>query len=163
MISLKTNPSVRAPGPKEQQQRALAAAKANATTPPTIRAADSKQESNSMNPQTAQKSSTTSASKPAAAKPAPARRVKKKPQAKRSAARTTKASPQGIRPGTKLAIVAGLLQRAKGTTTAEVLKATGWPSVSMPQQAKAASITLKQEKDGKVTRYWDATFAPKKP
>lgn len=63
-------------------------------------------------------------------------------------------APRGIRPGSKLEIVVGLLTRPAGCTAAEVLKATEWPAVSMPQQARAAGLTLRQEKDGKVTRYW---------
>jgi len=59
----------------------------------------------------------------------------------------------GIRPGSKLEIIAGLLRRPEGCTTADVLKATEWPSVSMPQQAKAAGITLKKEKKDGVTVY----------
>lgn len=60
----------------------------------------------------------------------------------------------GVRQGTKLAIVVGLLRRPKGCTAAEVLKATGWPSVSMPQQARAAGLKLlKEKKSGEVTRY----------
>jgi len=55
--------------------------------------------------------------------------------------------------GSKLEIIIGLLKRKEGCTTADVLKATGWPAVSMPQQAKAAGLKLKKEKDGKVTRY----------
>lgn len=68
-------------------------------------------------------------------------------------AKTVKAKTTGARPGSKVELVAKLLQRPQGCTTADVLKATGWPSVSMPQQAKAAGLTLKKEKDGKVTRY----------
>jgi hypothetical protein len=59
-----------------------------------------------------------------------------------------------IRPGSKLETVVGLLTRKEGCTAADVLKATDWPAVSMPQQARAAGLTLRQEKDGKVTRYW---------
>ena len=57
------------------------------------------------------------------------------------------------RPGSKLALVADMLKRKEGCTTAEVLAATGWPAVSMPQQARAAGLTLVKEKVGKVTRY----------
>lgn len=65
-----------------------------------------------------------------------------------------KAVPLGdIRKGSKLEMVARLLQRPEGCTSADVLKATGWPSVSMPQQAKAAGLKLRQKKEGKVTRY----------
>ena len=55
---------------------------------------------------------------------------------------------------TKREIAAGLLQRPEGTTTREILDATGWPAVSVPAIAKASGLTLRQEKDGKVTRYF---------
>lgn len=54
---------------------------------------------------------------------------------------------------TKTQLIADMLRRPGGCTTAEVLKATGWPSVSMPQQAKLVGIKLIKKKDGKVTRY----------
>lgn len=58
-----------------------------------------------------------------------------------------------IRPGSKLEIIVGLLTRKEGCTAADVMSATDWPSVSMPQQAKAAGLKLKKVKDGRVTRY----------
>lgn len=61
--------------------------------------------------------------------------------------------PGGVRPGSKLEAIVGLLTRPEGCTTKDVLAATGWPSVSMPQQAKAAGLTLRKEKVGGVTRY----------
>lgn len=75
---------------------------------------------------------------------------------KTAAAKKPKAtpSPDGVRAGSKLAIVVDLLKRPEGCTGAEVLAATGWPSVSMPQQAKAAGLTLSKEKNkGEPTRY----------
>lgn len=59
----------------------------------------------------------------------------------------------GPRPGSKLAKIATMLKRPSGCTAAEVMKACDWPSVSMPQQAKAAGIRLKKEKVDGVTRY----------
>lgn len=59
----------------------------------------------------------------------------------------------GPRPGTKLAKIVGMLKRPTGCTAAEVMKACKWPSVSMPQQAKAAGLRLKKEKVHGVTRY----------
>ncbi len=59
-----------------------------------------------------------------------------------------------VRPGSKAAAIVGLLQRPEGCTTADVLNATDWPAVSMPQQAKAAGLKLRTEKEGRVTRYW---------
>lgn len=55
----------------------------------------------------------------------------------------------------KVAIIKELLLRPEGTTTEEVLKATGWPAVSMPQQAKAAKLELTKTKEkGQNTRYY---------
>lgn len=53
----------------------------------------------------------------------------------------------------KLDLIGDLLKRKDGCTTADVLAVTGWPTVSMPQQAKALGLKLKKEKDGKVSRY----------
>lgn len=79
----------------------------------------------------------------------------------RSAARRSARAPKAVpgahkipRPGSKLEIVVRLLRRPEGCTAAEIMKMTQWPSVSVPQQAKAAGLTLRQVKDGKVTRYW---------
>jgi hypothetical protein len=41
----------------------------------------------------------------------------------------------------------------KGTTTAEMLKALGWPSISMPQMAKTLGVKLEKVKEGGVTKY----------
>jgi len=54
--------------------------------------------------------------------------------------------------GSKLSIVGELL--TKGATTAEVLKATGWPSISMPAQAKALGLELVKVKEGGVFKYY---------
>lgn len=76
--------------------------------------------------------------------------VKGKTKAKGSA------PAKGIRPGSKLETIVGLLKRPEGCTTQDALKATGWPTLSFNQQAKAAGITLKKKKEGRVTRYWAA-------
>lgn len=64
--------------------------------------------------------------------------------------------PRAAREGgpTKREIAATLLQRAEGATTRDILDATGWPAVSIPSIAKASNLQLRQEKDGKVTRYF---------
>ena len=59
-----------------------------------------------------------------------------------------------VRTGSKLAIIVGLLQRAEGCTMADITAATGWKTMSFPQQAKAAGLTLRKEKDGSVSRYF---------
>lgn len=51
-------------------------------------------------------------------------------------------------------MAAQLLLRPEGTTAREILDATGWPAVSVPAIAKASKLNLRQEKDGKVTRYY---------
>jgi len=74
----------------------------------------------------------------------------------RAKSRTTvkpEAKTNGIRAGSKLEIIVGLLKRPEGCTMAEVTEAVGWKTMSFPQQAKAAGLTLKKEKDGSVTRY----------
>lgn len=59
------------------------------------------------------------------------------------------------RKGSKTEMVAKLLLRKSGTTTAEILEATGWPAVSVPALAKAAALKLRKEKEqGKPTRYY---------
>lgn len=61
------------------------------------------------------------------------------------------------RKGSKTALIGELLGRKNGCTSAEVLAATGWPAVSMPQQAKAVGVKLRKEKKpGEVTRYFAA-------
>lgn len=54
---------------------------------------------------------------------------------------------------TKADLVGGLLTKAGGTTTGEILKHTGWPSVSVPKQAKIAGLKLEKFKEGGVTKY----------
>lgn len=66
-----------------------------------------------------------------------------------------KAGNGGVRPGSKLEGVVGLLTRKEGCTTAQILELTGWPAVSVPQMAKSAGLTLRKEKTkGEPTRYW---------
>lgn len=55
----------------------------------------------------------------------------------------------------KREIVAELLLRPQGCTTADILEATGWPAVSVPQQARSSGLVLRSEKlKGSPTRYW---------
>lgn len=67
----------------------------------------------------------------------------------------TKRASNGAAHGSKTAEVARLLARAGGCTAAEVLKATGWPSVSMPALAKNIGVKLTKKKEkGSVTQYF---------
>ena len=76
-------------------------------------------------------------------------------KAKAKPAKAPKVKPAGEGRGDKLKAIVALLTRSSGCTGAEVLAATGWPSVSMPQQATAAGLKLRKEKKpGQPTRYW---------
>lgn len=54
----------------------------------------------------------------------------------------------------KKEIIGEMLLRPEGVTSKEVCDAMGWPSVSMPAQAKMVGLALKKEKVGGVTKYW---------
>jgi hypothetical protein len=89
-----------------------------------------------------------------AAKKAAAKKAKKK-TAKKAKPAKTPAARDGLRAGSKLAIIDGMLRHPGGCTRAEVMKACSWPSVSMQQQASALGVELKSSKEqGQPTRYW---------
>mgnify|MGYP001263606364 CR=1 FL=1 len=64
------------------------------------------------------------------------------------------AEPKEGRGPNKRELAAALLTRPNGANAREIMDATGWPAVSVPALAKASRLTLRQEKDGKVTRYY---------
>jgi hypothetical protein len=99
-----------------------------ATKPLPIEA--TKQEK-TMTPNTAT-NGTTKKTAPAAAKA--------KPKAKRTATE--------VRPGSKLEKIVKLLTRKQGCTAKEILDVCKWPSVSVPQQARAAGLKLIKQKNG---------------
>ena len=60
-----------------------------------------------------------------------------------------------VKAGSKASLIGDLLRRQNGCTYADVLAATGWPSVSMPVQAKSAGLKLRREKvPGQPMRYF---------
>jgi hypothetical protein len=90
-------------------------------------------------------------------KPAAKKASAKKPTAAAKPAKSSSAKSDGpkvLRPGSKSALIADMLRRKEGCTTEDVLKATGWPAVSMPQQARVAGIALVKKKIDKVTHYF---------
>lgn len=89
----------------------------------------------------------------AASKPAKKATPKKAKAAKAPRQKAAAAAPKGVRPGSKLETIVKLLKRDGGCTTKDVLKATEWPAVSMPQQARAAGLKLSKEKRDGVTYY----------
>lgn len=153
-------------GPHEQQLRALREKKAaqrsrRSTTPPAAPAP----------PKETIMFDTDNAGAVPAPEPRPrkraAKKTKKKPakkdtrikaRKKPKGDRKAKAAPTArgdLRPGSKLAIISGLLLRPGGCTRADVLDACDWPSCSLQQQAAALRVELKSEKEpGKPTRYW---------
>lgn len=54
----------------------------------------------------------------------------------------------------KAEMIGEMLMRPEGLTSKEVCSTMGWPSVSMPAQAKAVGLKLRKEKVDGVTRYW---------
>ena len=103
-------------------------------------------------PKLKERSMRTNAKKKAA--PA-AKKTPAKSTARGGAKSAARSAARAVRPGSKLETVVGLLTRKGGCTAKDVLAATGWPTVSLPQQAKAAGLTLRKEKpeDG-PTRYF---------
>lgn len=144
------------PGPKELQVKTLRETRAKATQQaPDTRAPQQKE--TDMKTGTGKQKTKKGGPKKAAAKKVPptTRRQKGSPAA--SAARQVAPKTEGgVRLGSKLETIVGLLRRPEGCTTAQVLEATAWPSVSMPQQAKAAGIELYKEKVDGRTIYRDA-------
>jgi len=55
---------------------------------------------------------------------------------------------------TKNDLIADLLLRPEGCTNADAMAISGWPSVSMPYQAKVSGLILTKKKEGAITRYW---------
>jgi hypothetical protein len=130
--------------------------RSNGPTPPSTSPA--KPKAGSVRADTTKETAVTKKAKKTKVQKSPRPRARKgarKATARATAARRAKGT---VRPGSKLAAIVGLLQRPEGCTADEVRKATGWPSVSMPQQAKAAGITLAIEKQGKVNHYRDAAI-----
>jgi hypothetical protein len=67
--------------------------------------------------------------------------------------KSKKSNGKTAKPQNKSARIAVMLRRANGCTREEVLKETGWMAVSMQQQARAAGIKLKINKEQRPYRY----------
>lgn len=63
-------------------------------------------------------------------------------------------SGKNLSAGSKAVLIGDMLLRDGGCTIADVLAATGWPTVSMPQQARICGLVLRKVKDGKISRYY---------
>lgn len=64
------------------------------------------------------------------------------------------------RPGTKSHAIGELMMRPQGVTTLEVLQLTGWPSVSMPAQARICGLEFTAQRTGRIVRYFAQVSAP---
>lgn len=69
-------------------------------------------------------------------------------------AKAAKPKSNGKRASNKSAKVAQFLTRPEGCTNKEVLKALGWPTISMPAMAKAQGLKLRKEKTDDGMRYY---------
>lgn len=89
---------------------------------------------------------------------APKRKAPKARSAKTKPAASSAAKSNGDSDGagggeSKVAMIAALLTSKDGCTAADILAATGWPTVSVPAQAKAAGLKLTKTKEGRTFRY----------
>jgi hypothetical protein len=154
-------------GPKERALRELGAAKHAAAAAPRKPAAKPPAQPKE-NPMFTTDNNGTSTPAPERRRGSPKKTPKKKTvkkavkklakKAKRVAKKKKPAEPvraaQDLRAGSKVAMIAAMLQAPGGCTVKEVLAATGWPSVSMPQQAKAAGLELRKESTSEGNRYY---------
>ena len=75
------------------------------------------------------------------------RMAAKKKVAKKKAAKAKSGTKKSTGPrGEKTLKIKSMLERKSGCTRAQVLEATGWPSVSMQSMAKSCQLKLRQEK-----------------
>ena len=74
------------------------------------------------------------------------------PKAKK--AKAPKGKNGNARKGSKSQKIAALLMRPTGCTSKEVLKATGWPTISMPAISKILGLRLRKEKTDDGLRYY---------
>jgi hypothetical protein len=79
--------------------------------------------------------------------------IRKTAKAKVRAEKPTSGHAKTIQPGSKLAVIDGLLRRKGGCTSKEICDATGWKAVSVPPTARRLGIKLKQEKREGATYY----------
>lgn len=82
-------------------------------------------------------------------------KAKKKVAKKKVAAKKTATKKSTGPRGEKTLKVKSLLERKNGCTRADILEATGWPSVSVQAMAKATGLKLRKTKEkGEATRYY---------
>lgn len=61
---------------------------------------------------------------------------------------------QGAVPKSNKATLIGEMLLKGGVTAKELCEAVGWPSISVPAQAKTVGLTLRKEKVDGMTKYW---------
>lgn len=140
---------------EDRAKEARAAAKAAKAKPPAPEAEDPLAKAPDM---MANVAITSVADDPPAATQEPSEKMRTKKSSKQKAKANARSAVSGkSKRGAKTAKVMALLKRKEGCTVKDVLKATQWPSISMPATAKAAGIKLRKEKKkGEPTRYYAA-------
>jgi hypothetical protein len=68
--------------------------------------------------------------------------------------RANKFRKNHARVGSKAHKIGEMLLRARGASKADILRATGWPSVSVPAQARVCGLTLNTRRVRGVLRYY---------
>lgn len=67
------------------------------------------------------------------------------------------------RRSSKAHIVGELMLRPEGVTRSEAMAATGWPAISLPQQARACGLGFTTQRTGNEVRYFAQATAPVTP
>lgn len=86
------------------------------------------------------------------------------------AARAGEDIPSGVttsvnhaRPGSKSHLVGQMMMRPEGVTGPEACAATGWPAISLPQQARTCGINFTTRRMGRMVRYYAQTAPAASP
>lgn len=85
--------------------------------------------------------------------PQPAPAAKRAPKGAAGPSKAKQSARSSVEHGSKTDMIAKLLTRAAGATTAQILEATGWKAVNVPRQAEAAGLKLKTTKVNGKTVY----------
>jgi hypothetical protein len=84
----------------------------------------------------------------------PKSRGQGRPKGKRKPGNGAAAHQRTSRKGGKSEAIRALLTRPEGCTNGDLLEATCWPAISVQAVARRLGLTLRQEKQGRITRYW---------
>jgi Putative amidoligase enzyme len=80
-----------------------------------------------------------------------------------AATQTTSGPRNRAKAGSKAHLIGDMLLRPEGVTRTEIIAATGWPSVSIPQQAGICGIEFTTQRTGREVRYFARAAAEATP